>query len=222
MAFCCQRRISSAVGLERRPRSVGLFAVGLHDEVVRRPVEVDLDASVVGGFEGGVDVGSWQGRPFDELEEALFELAAGEDGLFRGCPREPRAAVMPVRALDRRLDGCVVVDAKPLGLGDRAIEVAPGCAVAARSSSVRATDVIGMPSRSVVSWASRERGRCTLTPAAPRRLRGTLTSVRTAASRESRPHQMPALRWLRTAPSPHASTAATMCPRHARRRWPTA
>jgi hypothetical protein len=31
---------------------VGFFAVGLDDEVVRRPVEVDLDAPVVEDVEG--------------------------------------------------------------------------------------------------------------------------------------------------------------------------
>jgi len=52
------------------------------------------------------------------------------------------------------------------------------CTVAARSSSVRATVVIGMLWWLVVSRASRERDRCRRMPAAPCRLAGAVTSTR--------------------------------------------
>ena len=47
--------VLAAVALERGLRAVGLPAVGLDDEVVRREVEVDLAWPVVEGGEGGVD-----------------------------------------------------------------------------------------------------------------------------------------------------------------------
>jgi hypothetical protein len=53
--------VSSAVLFEGGSRAVGLPAVEFDDEVVRRLVEVDLEAWVVGGSEGEVDRGS--GRP---------------------------------------------------------------------------------------------------------------------------------------------------------------
>ena len=124
MAGRGQGGVSSPVVAEGSVRPVGAVAVGFHDEVVLRPVEVDLDAPVVEGFEGGVDEGPWQVRLLDEVEEAPFELAAREGRLAGGRAGEPRLAVMPVRALDRRLDRGVVEDAKPLGLCDRAVEVA--------------------------------------------------------------------------------------------------
>jgi hypothetical protein len=46
-----QGGVSSSVAAERRVRAVGFLAVGLDDQAVRRPVEVDLDAPVVESIE---------------------------------------------------------------------------------------------------------------------------------------------------------------------------
>jgi hypothetical protein len=74
-------------------------------------------------------------------------------------------------------DPCVVVEPEMLGLRERPLERSL-CTVAARSSSVRATVVIGMLWWLVVSRASRERDRCRRMPAAPCRLAGAVTSTR--------------------------------------------
>ena len=69
-------------------------AVGLDDEAVRRPVEVDLEARVVRGFEDGVGLGLWQACGADEVQDAGFEVAAGVGGLVaRGFCESLRSSV---------------------------------------------------------------------------------------------------------------------------------
>jgi len=81
--------------------------------------------------------------------------------------------------------------------------------------------VMGMASCVVVSRASRERERCRRIPGTPSRLRGAVTSI-TVCSVASRPQCAAALRWLRTAPAPQASTAASLYPSARSARWPGA
>jgi hypothetical protein len=74
--------VSSAVVFEGGSGAVGLPAVELDDEVVRRPAEVDLEVGVVGGGEGEVDQRLWQARVADEAQEPGLELAAGPLGVL--------------------------------------------------------------------------------------------------------------------------------------------
>jgi hypothetical protein len=76
--------------------------------------------------------------------------------------------------------------------------------IAARSSNVRATVVVGMPSISVISSGATS-PRWARMPSHPPSLRGTVTSVRTASPRR-RPHSTAAERWLSTAFGPQART----------------
>jgi Acyltransferase family len=57
-----ERGVLAAVALDGRLRPVGLPAVGLHHQVVRREVEVDLEAWVVRGIEDEVPERLWQAR----------------------------------------------------------------------------------------------------------------------------------------------------------------
>ncbi len=54
--------VLGAVILERLAGAVGVPAVGLHDQAVRREVAVDLETWVVGGIEGDVEAGLAAGR----------------------------------------------------------------------------------------------------------------------------------------------------------------
>jgi hypothetical protein len=78
---CVERGVLAAVLLEGSAGAVGLPAVELDDEAVRRPAEVDLEAWVVGGSEGEVDERLGEGRFPDQVEEARLGLAACPRGL---------------------------------------------------------------------------------------------------------------------------------------------
>jgi hypothetical protein len=97
-----------------------------------------------------------------------------------------------------------------------------GETTSARSSSVRGTELTGIPSRTHRSSECGCRTRCTLMADEIARVRpGAVTSI---AAREvgRSPQRAPALWWLRNAPVPQARTAAIQRPRSVSRVWPTA
>jgi hypothetical protein len=98
-------------------------AVEFDDEAVRRPVEVDLEAWMVGGDEGEVDQGLWQSRFADEGQEPGLELAAGPLRVLAGGRlRHGSCSSVPVRPCDQVGDRAVVVELQALGLRERPLE----------------------------------------------------------------------------------------------------
>jgi hypothetical protein len=192
---------------------VRLEAVCFNDEAVRRPGEVDLVGLVVEGGEGGVDLRLWQARVAHQLQEASLEHAAGQLGLVGGRSLQDRLSSVPVRgrqevgSLGRR----GAVGARP---ARRARSRRSARTVAARSSSVLGTVVIGMPGCVVMSWASRERVRCRRISSAPRRVAGAVTSMRvwSLCSRPARTRCATAPR-----PKPKARSCANDTTPHCRR-----
>jgi hypothetical protein len=99
-----------------------LPAIGLHDEAVRRPAEVDLEARMVGGGEGEVDERLRQRRGAAELEEADLPLAPGALGVEGGGFGQRLLSSVPVRARQELGDRSVVVELEVLGLRKRSLE----------------------------------------------------------------------------------------------------
>jgi hypothetical protein len=110
--------------VERGAGAVGLEAVELEDDAVLGPVVVGLAVAVAGCVEGLVDLGLGQAGVAQQPQELGLPFVARPLGrAARGVPQQADSAV-PVGALQHRLDLAVVVQAQPLGLGDRALELA--------------------------------------------------------------------------------------------------
>ena len=218
-----EHRVARPVALERPARAV--------ERRSRRPrrrargssqAKSDLEAE-----RAAVDHGARDAGAVAEAEERLLELAAGERRARRGArpaasreQRRPRPAGDARRATARSSVASNEARAPPPGRA-RARPMRRG-SVAARSSSVRAGVVTGTPSCSVTSPAPRAAWRWTRMPGRRRwPLRGTVTSIRVAAEGRS-PQCAAADAWLSTAPSPHASTAASRCASRRSRRCPSA
>src|SRR5690349_21202642 len=115
MARGSERGVLAAVAFERDLGAVGLPAVELDDEAVRRPVEVDLLALVVDVGEDDVALRLRQTGLTHQLEEPRFELAARELGLAADRSCEGPCPSMPVGPGDDVGDGAVVVELEALG-----------------------------------------------------------------------------------------------------------
>lgn len=209
--------VACAVGLERRARSMRREAVGLHDQAVLWPVEVDLVA-------GELHVAAREretGRR-DELEEAVLELAAGEDVLrvVGEQPSERRGARAPAAQVGReRRD----IERRSRSARWRTRDSVRASTTDARSAIVRAGVVVGIAFSSVTWFGSRQRGRCRTMPGrAPRPVRAGLVTSTFARLVGRRSHRAAALRWLRTASGPHARTAASQRPSRRSTGWPKA
>jgi hypothetical protein len=195
--------VANGVALERAPGPVSGVAVGLDDEALGLPEEVDHVALHV-----DVDLGVWELRTPAEVEEPLLQRTAGARGsrAIKGEhlrePPAPRATGPWVEA--------GAIEAQILGLVDGALQ-RPLDTTSARSTRVRPGLVTGIPSRCVMSFAVNG-WRWTLTPSSLRpRSPGTVTSIHAGASLEI-PQRNAALPWLSTAPSPQARTAAIKRP----------
>jgi len=117
-----QRRIPPTIGFESRAGAVTLPAVGLHDEAVRRPAEVDLEAWVVGGSEEEVRLRLRHGCGADEGQEPDLPLAPGELGLASGRLGQGSSPSVPVGAGQELGDRRVVVELLTLRLRERTLE----------------------------------------------------------------------------------------------------
>jgi hypothetical protein len=102
---------------------VGLVAVGLDDEALAVPQEVDLEARVVGRLDDGVDGRRREAGLAYEPEEARLEVTAGEGGLGADGAPEGADTAVAVGAREDVLDGAAVVELEALGLGERALEL---------------------------------------------------------------------------------------------------
>jgi hypothetical protein len=118
-----QRGVLGAVVLEGSAGLVGVPAVGLDDEAVRREVAVDLDAWVVGGIEGGVEHRLRQVVGAGEPEHPRLQLAAGELRFVGDRLGEDSCSSVPVGPGDRFVDRRVVVELQALGLRQRTLQV---------------------------------------------------------------------------------------------------
>ena len=159
--------------------------------------------AVVGRMERVVHERLGQVRRPDQPQELRLPLVAGPLGVVARRLGQDLGSSVPIGPGDHAFDGAVVVAGRRSAWAS-ARSSSPPRACAARSSSVRLIEVLGMPSWLVTSWASRERERCRRIPGAPWRPRGAVTSMRVWSVR-SRPRWAAALRWLRTAPGPQAS-----------------
>jgi hypothetical protein len=152
--------VAGAVFLERLAGAVAGVAVELDDEVVVGPRAVGFDGVAV-EVDGRVDAGAWELGFVEDLEEAGFEVAAGEGVADRfrfeefrivRTPRCPgcRATRAPRErgSVSRRYSASLMARSRWL-LGR----------TAARSRSVRGGVVVGMPLCSVTSSSGR-RARC--------------------------------------------------------------
>jgi hypothetical protein len=101
---------------------MGLPAVGLDDEAVRRPVEVWVEPWVVWGGEREVGLRLGEARLAYERQESGLELAAGQLGLLGRRARQGRSPSVPVRPAQALGDRRVVVELQALGLRQRALE----------------------------------------------------------------------------------------------------
>ena len=77
---------------------------------------------MVGGVKGGVDQGWWQAGSSRQVQEERLELAAGQRGLWVIARGQGCSSSVPVCASQHVVEGAVVVEARALGLGQRALE----------------------------------------------------------------------------------------------------
>jgi len=213
--------VPGAVVLERGSGVVGRAAIELEDEVRVGPVAVGLDPAAVAEPDLAVRVRSWQRVGVEEGEEPVLELllrdvasdgAGCEQALDDGRSRASRVArdegSREVGLVSRRTSASLAARSSSCGVR-----------MAARSSSVRAGVVTGMPS-STVSSSGGSLARRTCTPAQPRRLPATVISTARHSLRQIA-HRAPADRRL-SALSGAVSTAAIHRASRVIARWPTA
>jgi hypothetical protein len=187
-------------------------AVGLHDEVEIRPVEIDAPAKLHLGLR------QRQARAADDPKKPALELGLGEaEGVAVEDSPERRDAPLTLAPVELGPEGVGIGELEDAGFVDRASR-AVGARVVARSMRVREGVVIGMP-RWVVTSASASEGRrwirspavCRTTSACRETsigIVGTGCHLLSLRIRQSSAAEM----WLRHARGPTARTAAIHWP----------
>ena len=196
--------VAPPVGVEGGAGVVGPGAVDLHCEVRLGPEGIDLVAGEV-----DVELRLRAGRSRRSAARACALPRCAADGAPAGR-RRARAGAGGSRAVRARRPGRPRSGRTRAGVSARSTALARRASLrtSARSTSVRATLVTGMPSTSARSASPMVREQWTVIPPRDRRPRTVVTSM-PAGVHSSSPCRAPALRWLASAPGPHASTAAS-------------
>jgi hypothetical protein len=195
-SVAAEAEVAGMVVLEGDVAVVVLVAVGFDREVDGGPDEVDRDFP-----DAEVDHGRWDAMALAEGEEVALEVAAGAVGVDSGV--ELDAAVLSFAdgaTVEPWFDRALEVEERAADRGDRDVGAAGEVGRGQRAGPVDSDALALGPAGAVLEG---DMGRAVL----------------------DRPQEAPeraALAWLRTAPSPQASTAAIHHPSWLRPAWPTA
>ena len=187
-----------------------------------KAVAVELDGQAEGGpaavdqspLDAAVRLGERERFGFEHAQEAPLECTEGEVHVAVQDPPEPRGAGRGMPPGEHRFD-VVRRRAVEHAASWHARASASSPSTAATSTRVRATVVTGIPSTTVASRGSRRLLRQVVIPSMRRSLRVTTSGG--GAGPRSEPCRCAAASPHSNAPSPHASTAASIPSLPARR-----